>query len=63
MTIMQIEKLSPQEYRETAIGTFNVEGAYGPHTVLPAGDGYWIDYYTEKSTALAGIRRVKGRMK
>jgi len=62
-TINRIEKLTPAEYVETWIRPFAVKGAFGPHTVLPNGNGYWIDYYTEKTTPLAGIRRLRGLLK
>lgn len=59
---MRIERLTPQG-REVSVSPFAIEGAHGPHTVLPSKDGYWIDYYTEKTTPMAGIRRIKGLMK
>ena len=62
-TINRIEKLTPTEYEESRISPFAIEGAYGPHTILPTDDGYWLDYYTEQTTPLAGVRRLKGRLK
>ena len=61
-TINRIEKLTPTEYEETRISQFTIQGAYGPHTILPTEDGYWLDYYTEQTTPMVGIRRVKGRL-
>lgn len=63
VTINRITKLSPTEYEEIPLGPFTINGAFGPHTVLDAESGYWIDYYNDKTTPLAGIRRLKGRLK
>lgn len=63
VTISRIEKLTPTEFAETRISPFTIQGAYGPHTILPTEDGYWLDYYTEQTTPMAGVRRVKGRLK
>ncbi|GAA4106243.1 glucosamine inositolphosphorylceramide transferase family protein [Enteractinococcus coprophilus] len=63
VTISRIEKLTPTEFGETRMSSFTIQGAYGPHTILPTEDGYWLDYYTEQTTPMAGVRRVKGRLK
>ena len=63
VTINRIEKLTPTEFEETRLSSFTIKGAYGPHTILPTSEGYWLDYYTEQTTPLAGVRRVKGRLK
>ena len=62
-TINRIEKLTPTEFHEVRLSPFRIQGAFGPHTILPTEGGYWLDYYTEKTTPLAGIRRIKGRLK
>lgn len=62
-TISRIEKLTVDDYQEEVVSPFAIKGAFGPHTVLPTEDGYWLDYYTEKTTPMAGIRRMKGLMK
>lgn len=63
VTISRIEKLTPTEFEETRLSSFTIQGAYGPHTILPTEDGYWLDYYTEQTTPMAGVRRVKVRLK
>lgn len=63
VTINRIEKLTPTDFEESRIGPFTIKGAFGPHTILPTEDGYWLDYYTEQTTPMAGVRRVKGRLK
>lgn len=63
VTISRIEKLTPTEFAETRMSLFTIQDAYGPHTILPTEDGYWLDYYTEQTTPMAGVRRVKGRLK
>lgn len=61
-TINRIERLTPDTYREVSVSPFAIKGAFGPHTVLPNENGYWLDYYTEKTTPMAGVRRLRGLM-
>lgn len=63
VTINRIMKLSPTEYEESHIGSLTIDGAFGPHTVLATDQGYWLDFYTDKTTPLAGVRRLIGRLK
>ena len=59
-TLHRIEKLTPDHYQEVACRPFAIQGAHGPHTILVTENGYWLDYYTEKTTPMAGARRLKG---
>lgn len=61
-TINRIEKLTPDAYREVSVSPFVLKGAHGPHTVLTNNNGYWLDYYTETTTPMAGVRRLRGLM-
>ena len=59
-SVSRIETLTPDDYKEVWLRPFAIEGAFGPHTVLANENGYWLDYYTEKTTPMAGIRRLRG---
>lgn len=56
--INRVDELTPTQYSESSLGSFLFEDVLGPHTVLPTENGYWLDYYTEKWTPLAGFRRL-----
>ena len=68
VVIHRVERLLPEEYSETLVTTMrlqNVAGASagrkGPHTVLSVRGGFWIDFFQESWSPLAGVRRIMNR--
>jgi hypothetical protein len=61
LTILRILEITPDIYKEEKVGSFNLEGALGPHSLLMGSDAIWLDLYTEKFALAAGIRRVKAK--
>lgn len=56
--ILRIEQLTPSSYKETLINPYRLKGVHGPHTVLESEGGYWIDFYRDKWSIFAGVRRL-----
>lgn len=55
----EIEALTPTDYRERPIGTIRFADRRGPHT-LNARDGEWLfDWYVDRLSPLAGVRRLR----
>ncbi len=61
MSISRVTELTPNIYHEERVGSLGLEGALGPHSLLIGKDKIWLDFYTEKFTFAAGIRRVKAK--
>ena len=61
ISVSIIEVLSPTHYKELRVGTIQVEGARGPHTLLFTENKVWIDFYEEKFVFTAGLRRIKAK--
>lgn len=55
--ISRIDQLTPSSYEETLMKSYRLKGVHGPHTVLGSEGGYWIDYYRDKWSIFAGVRR------
>jgi|GEM_PF-615335 len=62
IVLFEIERLTPTEYRETEVGQLRFADCRGPHTLNLAGDRAWFDYYEDRFSLLAGIRRVRSRL-
>ena len=59
--VFRIDQLSPTEYSEQQVGEIRFSGSGGPH-ILNFADGRAIfDWCRERTSPLAGIRRVIGR--
>ena len=65
LSVMQILKLSQTKYEEKQIGNIRIDNFKGPHTIDFNKDlsKILIDYYSDKFSLLAGIRRIKARLK
>jgi hypothetical protein len=61
ITILRILEITPKRYMEEKVGSFGLEGALGPHSLLMGRNAIWLDLYTEKFALAAGIRRVKAK--
>ena len=58
----RIIALSPTEYAEEDAGQVQFDHVRGPHTVNRRGDLLLFDYYTERVSPLAGLRRILNRV-
>jgi hypothetical protein len=63
IALCEIQELSPTRYREKWLKEIGFEGnVFGPHTLNIHGDTVVVDYYREQFSALAGYRRLLGRL-
>lgn len=60
--VFEVEKLTPGEYRESAIGMVRFADRLGPHTLNFDGGRILFDWYTKRYSALAGVRRTMARL-
>lgn len=65
LAILEIVKLTKEAYEERQIGEIKIEDFKGPHTLNldPCQNRIIIDYYTNQFSFLAGIRRIKAKLK
>lgn len=62
LLMFEIEALAPDLYRERPAGRLRFEGVKGPHT-LGFRDGTAVfDWYRERFSLLAGVRRLRARL-
>ncbi len=57
----EVETLSGEEYREREIGTLRFADRKGPHTLNWADGQILFDWYRERFSPLAGVRRLSQR--
>jgi len=62
IVLFEIERLTPTEYREIEVGQLRFPDFRGPHTLNLAGDQALFDYYEDRFSLLAGVRRVRSRL-
>ncbi|MCL6740397.1 hypothetical protein LZ518_04540 [Sphingomonas sp. RB56-2] len=61
LIMFRIDTLTPSAYQEARIGSVRLSGVRGPHT-LNVRDGRMIfDFYSNRFTPWAGVRRLKAR--
>ena len=62
LSIQEIDKLTPKEYSEKCVGYIKIDQFKGPHTLNFNFNNNFIvfDYYNNKFSLFAGIRRVLG---
>ncbi len=58
----RIEELSKRTYREAEAGEAAFTSVRGPHTLGVRGDRLLFDWYVERRTPLAGVRRILARL-
>jgi hypothetical protein len=58
VVVFEIERLTPDEYRESTIGMVRFGDRLGPHTLNFDGSRILFDWYTKRYSALAGVRRT-----
>ena len=62
LILFAIDALTPDEYRESPISELRFEGARGPHTLNLRDNSLLFDFYDERFSPLAAIRRLRGRL-
>ena len=62
LLVFRIDALTPTEYAETFIGRLAFDGVKGPHTLNLRGKEALFDWYEEKFSLLAGVRRLRARL-
>ena len=62
ISVARINRIDPDDYEETAIGSISVEGAAGPHTYAAVGDVAVFDYYSEHRSPYAALRRLRAKV-
>ena len=65
--VFRIDALSETDYAETEIAALKLSDVKGPHTLnvqrLPDGrQRLLFDWYVERASPLAGLRRIKNRL-
>ncbi len=65
LVIFAIDELTPQSYREHEVASFRLADRSGPHTfnIAPDGTRVVIDWYRNRFTPLAGLRRLRARLR
>jgi len=64
LSVLEINELSPTNYSETHCGSIFLESAKGPHSLNVSADltKIVIDYYEDKFSLFAGVRRIKQKI-
>jgi len=58
LIVFRIDRLSREEYRETMLAEFKLEGRSGPHTLNFKDGSVTFDWYRPRLSLLAGVRRL-----
>ena len=59
----EIDELTPDSYTERKIGTLRFGDRHGPHTLNFREGEMLFDWYQERVSLLAGVRRIAARLK
>lgn len=62
LIVFQVVELSPVAYRETEVGPAAFASVRGPHTLDWQGGRLLFDFYEERASLFAGIRRLLARL-
>jgi hypothetical protein len=62
IVLYEIRKISSTAYDEAEIADFRFEHVKGPHTLNFADGGCLFDFYRERRSVLAGVRRIQSRL-
>lgn len=65
ISVFEVRRMDPNRYFERAIGQLRFTGVKGPHTFNRSPDGTKVvfDWYSDRYTPMAGIRRLRSRLK
>ena len=61
LAFFHVTRIDPEGYEEQPAGSFRLNGAHGPHTLNIADGRAVFDYYDDRYSPLAGVRRFKER--
>lgn len=61
LTAFEVVELNQRQYREQQIGGIRFDDCYGPHTLNLHGGEAAFDFYDERFSLLAGVRRWRHR--
>lgn len=59
LIIFEVNELSPDAYSESLAGRIRLSDRKGPHTLNLRGDEVVFDWYRDRFSLLAGVRRLK----
>jgi len=59
IVMFRIDQLSPTDYRETEVGEIRLAGLHGPHTLNFRDGEVVFDFYVNRFSPLAGVRRLR----
>ena len=63
ISVNRVCELASDKFREQTLGTISITGVKGPHTLaVDPGGGYWLDFYEDEFSLLAGFRRAIARL-
>jgi hypothetical protein len=62
IVLYEIREISSTAYNEAEIADFRFEHVKGPHTLNFADGGCLFDFYRERRSILAGVRRLQSRL-
>jgi hypothetical protein len=63
VVMFEILELSPRRYSERELGTVRFAHCKGPHTLNWRNGELLFDWYEERFAPLAGLRRLRGRLR
>lgn len=59
LALFEVTRLTPSAYSEQEVGLLRFSGVRGPHTLNFTSEGILFDFYEERVSLLAGVRRVR----
>jgi hypothetical protein len=62
LIVFAIDALTPEDYRERPVSELRFEDVRGPHTLNVRDNMLLFDFYDERFSPLAAIRRLRGRL-
>jgi len=60
--LFEIERLKPTDYREHEIGSLRFDDVRGPHTINLRDGHILFDFYRDRVSPVAGLRRLRNRL-
>lgn len=63
LCIFRIEEMSPTRYRESLLTELRLQTVRGPHTMNFAPGRVLFDFYRDRLSLLAGLRRLRARLR
>jgi hypothetical protein len=61
LVFFHVTRIDPEHYAEEPVGDFRLNGARGPHTLNICAGRAVFDYYDDRYSPLAGVRRLRER--